>query len=84
VERGVARGELPRGTDAALVVDLVSAPVQLALLFNESVDAAAVDRVLDIVLAGAALDAQVQAQQSAAKKRARPRRRTPRAAAGKP
>ena len=81
VERAVARGELPVGTDAALVVDLVSAPVQRALLFNESMDAASVDRVLDIVLAGAARDAQVQ---PARRKRARPRRGAPRAAAGKP
>jgi len=72
VERGIERGELPAGTDAALVVDVISAPVQRALLFNESMDPRGVDRVLDIVLAGAALDAQVR---SATKKRARPRRR---------
>jgi len=77
VKRGIARAELPSGTDAALVVDLVSAPVQLALLFNESMDAASVDRVLDTVLGGAALDAQVS------KKRARPRRRATKSAGGK-
>ena len=54
VERGVARGELPRGVDAALIVELVSAPVQRALLFNENMDAATLSRMLDIVLAGAA------------------------------
>jgi hypothetical protein len=54
VQRGVARGELPKGVDARLIVDLVSAPVQRALLFNEIVDAGYLDRVLDVVLAGAA------------------------------
>ena len=72
VERGIARGELPAGTDAALLVDVISAPVQLALLFDERMDARRVDRVLDIVLGGAALDAQAR---PATKKRARPRSR---------
>ncbi len=53
VERAIERGELPKGTDADLIVDLVSAPVQSALLFNERVDASYVDRILDVVLAGA-------------------------------
>lgn len=57
VERGIARGELPRGVDAALIVELVSAPVQRALLFNETVDSHTISRVLDIVLAGATIDA---------------------------
>jgi AcrR family transcriptional regulator len=52
VERAIARGELPKSTDPQLVVDLVSAPVQRALLFNERIDAAYIDRVLDVVLAG--------------------------------
>ena len=67
VRRAIKRGELPPGTDAPLVVELVTAPVQLALLFNEHIDAAAVDRVLDVVLSGAAEDA-----------RARPSKKTPR------
>jgi AcrR family transcriptional regulator len=54
VERGIARGELPQGVDPALLVELVSAPVQRALLFNETMDAATISRMLDIVLAGAA------------------------------
>ena len=54
VRRGIARGELPKGVDPGLIVDLVSAPVQRALLFNERVDASYLDRVLDVVLAGAA------------------------------
>jgi AcrR family transcriptional regulator len=57
VKRGVARGELPRGVDAALIVDLISAPVQRALLFNENMSGAYVDRILDVVLAGAVADA---------------------------
>jgi AcrR family transcriptional regulator len=57
VQKGISRGELPQGVDAALVVELVSAPVQRALLFNESMDSAGIERVLDVVLAGAAADA---------------------------
>jgi AcrR family transcriptional regulator len=64
VRRGISRGELPLNVDVELVVDLVSAPVQRALLFNEHLDGAAIDRVLDVVLAGATVDAA-----------ARPRRR---------
>jgi AcrR family transcriptional regulator len=57
VRRGISRGELPEGVDVALVVDLLSAPVQRALLFNENMDSATIDRMLDLVLAGAAADA---------------------------
>ena len=53
IERAVARGELPGGIDAELVVDLVSAPVQRALLFNQHLSASYVERVIDVVLAGA-------------------------------
>jgi AcrR family transcriptional regulator len=53
VERAIARGELPKGVDAQLVVDLVSAPVQRALLFNERPKASYIDRVIELVLAGA-------------------------------
>jgi len=60
VKRGVLRGELPKGVDAALLVELVSAPVQRALLFNENMNRAYVDRMLDVVLAGAAADAAVR------------------------
>lgn len=59
VQRGIARGELPKDVDANLLVDLVSAPVQRALLFNESIEASYVDRVLDTVLAGAAARARI-------------------------
>jgi AcrR family transcriptional regulator len=53
VERAIARGELPKGVDAQLVVDLVSAPVQRALLFNERPKASYIDRIIELVLAGA-------------------------------
>lgn len=53
VRRGMARGELPAGVDPELIVDLVSAPAQSALLFNEPMEAQYLDRVLDVVLAGA-------------------------------
>jgi AcrR family transcriptional regulator len=53
VKRAIARGELPKGVDAQLVVDLVSAPVQSALLFDERPKASYIDRVIEVVLAGA-------------------------------
>ena len=57
VRRGISRGELPLGVDVELLVDLISAPVQRALLFNERIESKTIDRVLDVVLAGAAADA---------------------------
>jgi hypothetical protein len=71
VRRGIERGELPPGVDVALVVELISAPVQRALLVNESMDSASIDRVLDLVLAGAVVDAAARAKTSAHRKRAR-------------
>jgi hypothetical protein len=53
VRRGVERGELPQGVDADLIVDLVSAPVQQAMLFDESLRCRDIDRILDVVLTGA-------------------------------
>jgi hypothetical protein len=57
VRRAVARGELPSGVDVELVVELVSAPVQRALLFNETIDDHFIERTLDVVLTGAAAHA---------------------------
>jgi AcrR family transcriptional regulator len=55
VNRGIARGELPKGVDPDLVVDLVTAPVlRRVFTFGEAIDAAYIDRVLDVVLAGVA------------------------------
>jgi len=53
VQRGIARGELPQSVDATLIVDLLSALVQRALLFDEKPDARYLDRAIDVVLAGA-------------------------------
>jgi hypothetical protein len=53
VQRGIARGELPKGIDAPLIVDIVSALVQRALLFDEKLDSRYLDRVLNLVLTGA-------------------------------
>lgn len=53
IERAIARGELPKGVDAQLIVDLVSAPVQKSLLFNERPKPSYIEQVIDVVLAGA-------------------------------
>lgn len=73
VRRGIARGELPKSVDPKLIVDLVTAPVQRALLFDEPVDAKYLDRVLDVVLAGAAACA--EPAKRATKRRAKSSRR---------
>ncbi|MCC6522696.1 MAG: TetR/AcrR family transcriptional regulator [Polyangiaceae bacterium] len=54
IARGVERGELPAGTDPRIVLELVFAPifVRLACL-REPVDARYLERVIDLVLAGA-------------------------------
>jgi AcrR family transcriptional regulator len=78
VRRGIARGELPPGVDASLVVDLLSAPVQRALLFNESLDTVSLDRMLDLVLIGAAADASARTRKSVTNRSAtaaRPRKK---------
>ncbi|WP_369248015.1 TetR/AcrR family transcriptional regulator [Streptomyces sp. R41] len=55
VEQGVARGELPPGTDPALVVRAVSAPLYYALLTTGvAPDAAAADRAAEAAVAAAA------------------------------
>ena len=71
VQRGIARGELSPDVDVALVVELISAPVQRALLVNESMDGASIDRVLDLVLAGAEADAAARTKPRARTKQAR-------------
>lgn len=69
VNRGIARGELPKGVDAKLVVDLVSAPLHTTLLANGTLDASYVERVLDIVLSGAAAQASARARRPSKKRR---------------
>ncbi|CAL9481449.1 hypothetical protein SUDANB58_03064 [Streptomyces sp. enrichment culture] len=58
VEGGVARGELPAGTDAAAVVRAVSAPLYYTLLTTgEAPDPAAADRAARAAFAAAAAGA---------------------------
>lgn len=55
VEQGVARGELPMGTDPALVVRAVSAPLYYTLLTTGvAPDTAAADRAAEAAVAAAA------------------------------
>src|SRR5262245_12342974 len=74
VHRAIARGELPKGIDAHLIVDLVSSPVQKALLFNERLSANYVDRVIDVVLAGVVATGSPSKRSTRSKK---PTRRAP-------
>jgi AcrR family transcriptional regulator len=54
VEKGILRGELPRGTSAALVADLATAPIMgRVILRREEVTDGYIGRVIDVVLAGA-------------------------------
>ncbi|BAC72242.1 TetR family transcriptional regulator [Streptomyces avermitilis] len=60
VERGVERGELPVGTDAATVVRAVSAPLYYALLTTGTApEPADADRAADAALAAARAEAYV-------------------------
>jgi hypothetical protein len=53
LERAMARGELPRGTDTALVRELIIAPLlHRVFLLREPVDDAFLARVVDSVLQG--------------------------------
>lgn len=53
IRRGVARGELPPGTDVDAVIDLLAGPLfHRRLVSSGAVDAAFAERVVDVVLAG--------------------------------
>jgi hypothetical protein len=53
VERAVARGELPEGTDPAFVIESVLGPIYFRLLISgEPLDVAFAERVGDFVIAG--------------------------------
>lgn len=53
VQRGIERGELPAGTDADLVVDLVSSPIMLRIWLTQlPVDDELVKHAVDAVLDG--------------------------------
>lgn len=73
ITRGVARGELPAGTDAALVARTIHAAIFSRLvLFDERVTHAEVEAVIDLVLAGArAVAAPLLAKKAVARKRPR-------------
>jgi AcrR family transcriptional regulator len=54
IERGIARGELPRGTDPLLVLEPIMATVHLkAVVFRDPLAPGYPERLVDVVLAGA-------------------------------
>jgi AcrR family transcriptional regulator len=53
VQRSVARGELPAGTDDRLIADVLTGPLIFRVLFaNEDIDPVALEPAVDLVLAG--------------------------------
>jgi AcrR family transcriptional regulator len=61
VERAVARGELPRGTDPQLVYEPIFGPLHLHhAIFEDAVAPGYVERLVDVVLAGARSGAAVR------------------------
>jgi AcrR family transcriptional regulator len=61
VERAIARGELPRGTDPRLVFEPVTATFHLkVVVFRDVLEPGFVERVVDVVLAGARAGAAVR------------------------
>ncbi len=60
VERAISRGELPPGTDATLVSDMIFAPVMVRLFtLAEPADERVVAEVVDIVMTGVAARARL-------------------------
>lgn len=54
INRGITRGELPEGTDAELVVELVYSPITARLITtDEPLTEAHAAAIVDVVLAGA-------------------------------
>ena len=73
IERAIERGELPRGTDPALLVELVFAPVARRCIYGqEPVEDAFIQAAVDVVIAGARAGAAVR-QPAPRKTRARAR-----------
>jgi AcrR family transcriptional regulator len=61
IERAIARGELPVGTDPLLVIDPIFAPLHFRLaVFGEKPDLAEAELLVDVVLAGARSGAAVR------------------------
>lgn len=56
IERGIARGELPQGTDPDLVGELVFAPIMSRVItFQETLEEGFAEQIIDFVLRGAHL-----------------------------
>jgi hypothetical protein len=54
IDAAVARGELPEGTDANIIMDSIFAPIMSRIVkFGEKVDRATRERIVDLVITGA-------------------------------
>jgi AcrR family transcriptional regulator len=53
MERGIARGEIPAGSDVTLLVEMITGTIFTKLRQRSLVDAAYVGKVVDLVLVGA-------------------------------
>lgn len=89
VLRAIARGELPRGTDPALVLDVAFGAVQNYLCFmHEPVEDPRIEQIIDLLLIGAQNGGAVTARPSRASEKAgvakRAAKRRPAAAGGEP
>jgi AcrR family transcriptional regulator len=63
IERAIARGELPPGSDPAFIIDPVMFTVMMRrLLFGDETSPADAERLVDVVLAGARTGAGVRRQ----------------------
>jgi AcrR family transcriptional regulator len=61
VERAIARGELPAGTDPFLVMEPILAPLHFRVaVFGETISLGEAERLVDLVLAGARAGAAVR------------------------
>lgn len=77
VDRAIARGELPAKTDAKLLLEIVMAPVRhRAIVGLEAIDDAFLERVVDVVVRGAASGALAPRPKTKTRTRARARAAT--------
>jgi AcrR family transcriptional regulator len=74
IERAIGRGELPPGTDSALVIELAFAPLLRRLTTSKPVDDRFIQATVAVVLAGAQAGAAVRQATTPVKKKT-PRRR---------
>ena len=55
IERAIARGEVPTGTDPCAAIEAVLGPLHLRMLITgEPADAAAIETVVDLIIGGLA------------------------------